>query len=131
MFLPDEDPKKYRGARLPSDFDVLSQLAKGLAYIHSQQIIHRDIKPSNVLISVDSNELNVTMKWSFTISEPLESMEGTMSWMAPELLQQVTDDRVPAKYGRYGSLGNSMDLKIGLGNLGIGMGFLVEHGIFF
>ncbi len=105
VFLPDDDPQKYRGPRLPHHSEVLLQLAKGLAYIHSQHFIHGDIKPSNVLISVDHSP-NVTMKWSdFSKSKPVDKrgeyeietegivgtfsisgLSGVMNWMAPELL---------------------------------------------
>ncbi len=34
------------------------QLLKGLAYLHSQNIIHRDIKPENLLVS-DRKELKI------------------------------------------------------------------------
>jgi serine/threonine protein kinase len=42
-----------KGRRALSDrqkIDILLQLARGLEYAHSQQIIHRDIKPSNIRI---------------------------------------------------------------------------------
>lgn len=29
------------------------QLFRGLAYIHSAQVVHRDLKPSNILLNAD------------------------------------------------------------------------------
>ena len=46
----DEDEEKYKG-ELPSDLQVLHEIACGLAFIHSNNMVHRDIKPQNILIS--------------------------------------------------------------------------------
>jgi serine/threonine protein kinase len=53
LFLNENDPKKYRGP-MPTETDVLLQLAKGLMYIHQMKYVHRDIKPSNALIALNS-----------------------------------------------------------------------------
>ena len=104
LFLLDDDPKKYCGPT-PSTEDVLLQLAKGLNYIHSQQLIHRDVKPENVLIrvndkSADTNK-RVLMKWAdFGLSKPvnergsfsLSGIKGTRNWFAPELLKTIQDE---------------------------------------
>jgi serine/threonine protein kinase len=104
IFLEPNDPQKYNGPKLPYHFEVFSQLASGLEYIHSKNIIHRDIKPENVLISVDSStntqDVKVTMKWAdfglsravnergtFTIS----GVKGTRNWYAPELLRLLLE----------------------------------------
>ncbi len=104
VFLEPDHPNKYNGPRLPYHFEVFSQLASGLEYIHSKNIIHRDIKPENVLISVDSStntqDVKVTMKWAdfglsravnergtFTIS----GVKGTRNWYAPELLRLLIE----------------------------------------
>ena len=96
LFLPDNDPQKYIGPRIPHNFAVLLQLALGLAYIHSKNLIHRDIKPENVLIHIDSTGDKITLKWAyFGLSKSmnergsctLSGVKGTKNWLAPELLQ--------------------------------------------
>ena len=62
LFLEEENARKYRGT-LPSDQQVLTQLANGLNYIHSKQMVHRDIKPGNILI-VSSADGSVKVKWT-------------------------------------------------------------------
>jgi serine/threonine protein kinase len=100
IFLEPNHPKKYKGPKLPSHFEVFSQLASGLEYIHSKNIVHRDIKPEHVLISVDSStntqNVKVTMKWAgFGLSRKVNErgmymyggLEGTRIWYAPELMK--------------------------------------------
>ncbi len=83
--------KEYQGP-MPSDTEVLYQIACGVQYIHSKKLIHRDIKPDNILISCT---VPVLMKVSdFGLSKPtssqgtftLSGIKGTKYWMAPELL---------------------------------------------
>jgi serine/threonine protein kinase len=90
-----EKPEKYKGQiKLPFNYDIMSQLAKGLEYIHSQKIVHRDVKPGNVLVSVDDQSREVTIKWtdfglSKTVNEretfSLSGVKGTIDWFAPEV----------------------------------------------
>lgn len=99
VFLPSDDPKKYRGPNLPYYLVVLIQLATGLEYIHSQNLIHGDIKPENVLISVNSFNKMVTMKWTdfgflrLLVSDngtyQTNKLEGIKNWLAPELLNII------------------------------------------
>ncbi len=98
IFLDPNDPKKYKGPKLPHHSTACSQLASGLDYIHSKKLIHRDIKPANVLISiVDSTTGQVKMKWAdFGLSRSVNErgtftinsgIKGTKNWYAPELLK--------------------------------------------
>lgn len=97
LFLGSDDPRKYNGP-MPPDIVVFLQLALGLEYIHSNQLIHRDIKPANILISVRSTDRSdeVTIKWAdFGLSRAvnergtftLSDIKGTEKWRAPESLK--------------------------------------------
>ena len=80
---------------MPSDVNVLYQIACGVAYIYSKKLVHRDIKPENILISLTDP---VMMKISdFGLSKSVNSrgsfsdsgIKGTHNWMAPELLAKA------------------------------------------
>jgi serine/threonine protein kinase len=83
---------KYNGPPIPSDLDVLLQLADGLNYIHSKDVIHRDIKPENILFSKTEP---VVMKWAdFGLSKlsnsrgsaSLSGARGTSCWVPKEII---------------------------------------------
>ncbi len=95
--LQDFIDGKYKGP-MPTDEQVLFQLANGLEYIHSMGILHRDIKPENILISKTKP---VQMKWSdFGLSKPvnergscsLSEIKGTLNWMSPEELRMTESE---------------------------------------
>ena len=53
--------------------DLLHQAAKGLAYLHENDIIHRDIKPSNVLLIQGLRGQTVVKLGGFGLSRLLEN----------------------------------------------------------
>ena len=71
--------------------NLISQIAGGLAFLHSQRIVHRDIKPANILISETSGQ-SVAKITDFGLSKFLTpedtslmtSNVGTAAFMAPE-----------------------------------------------
>jgi serine/threonine-protein kinase/endoribonuclease IRE1 len=100
LFLKENDPKKYR-CPMPTETEVLLQLAKGLEYIHQMGLVHRDIKPQNVLISLDSATQEVVMKWAdFGYSKQvnergtfsMSGVTGTYDYFAPEILKLLDED---------------------------------------
>ncbi|XP_046460949.1 cyclin-dependent kinase 1-like [Daphnia pulex] len=82
--------KTFKGTPLlPSDREVLYQIADGLDYVHSKNLVHCDIKPQNILISMtgeiklaDFGSSRKTTNGTFIPSGPIG---GTLQWMAPEV----------------------------------------------
>lgn len=87
--------KGKQGFKLPPNVQVLYQIANGLDYIHSRNLVHRDVKPENILISLTSPAQmkisdfgfckDVSLRGSFSQS----ALKGTRNWMAPEMLEII------------------------------------------
>jgi serine/threonine-protein kinase/endoribonuclease IRE1 len=84
---------------MPPDGLILYQIANGLHYIHSRNLVHRDVKPDNILISLTTpiqmklSDFGLVKKTSprgtFTQHSGLK---GTLNWMAAEILELLNDD---------------------------------------
>jgi serine/threonine-protein kinase/endoribonuclease IRE1 len=92
--LKDYCEKKYKGPELPRDIIVLYQIANGLRYIHSRNLVHRDVKPDNILISMTTPvqmklaDFGFVKKTSPQGSFKQSELKGiTFKWMAPEILK--------------------------------------------
>eukprot|EP00045_Choanoeca_perplexa_P006513 m.55799 g.55799 ORF g.55799 m.55799 type:complete len:592 (+) comp13662_c0_seq1:196-1971(+) len=74
----------------PLALDWARQVAAGMEYLHSCNIIHRDLKSPNVLVAADKRTLKIT-DFGTSTDMPLRStkmsFKGTVSWMSPELLR--------------------------------------------
>jgi serine/threonine protein kinase len=85
--------KEYKGPELPPDGLVLYQIANGLHYIHSRNLVHRDVKPDNILISMTTpvkmklSDFGFVKKISPRGTFTQSGLKGTEKWMAPEILK--------------------------------------------
>ncbi|WVQ82658.1 hypothetical protein IAT38_004790 [Cryptococcus sp. DSM 104549] len=66
----------------------VAQVADGLAYLHSKEIIHRDIKPENLLLGLNGEIKIGDFGWS--VHSPVENSQrtlaGTLSYVSPEMV---------------------------------------------
>lgn len=92
----------------PNFFSVISEnIANGMAYLHSRNILHRDIKPANILLHGNVAHGNFTAKvtdFGVATMIQVESEEertaetGTYRWMAPEVIRHETYSRMADVY---------------------------------
>lgn len=86
-------PQLYHGViPMPSDQIILLQMATGLQYIHSKELIHRDVKPGNILISAENPAVIKFADFGlakYVLNRKDEvtwtMRQGTEGWMAPEV----------------------------------------------
>ncbi|MCL2074290.1 MAG: SUMF1/EgtB/PvdO family nonheme iron enzyme [Marinilabiliaceae bacterium] len=86
----------------------LSEVASGMEYLHSKEIIHKDIKPHNVLISDDDQFLITDFGISYkgqSIENNIEKSIGTPAYSAPECFEK---DKVTDKASDIWSLGATL-----------------------
>ncbi len=89
---------------------IITDVVKGLAFLHQNGIVHRDLKPKNILLVTSGN--NITAKiCDFGISKRVGEEDhsassqilGSVEYMAPEQFN-------PKKYGINGSIDTNVDL---------------------
>lgn len=77
---------------------IALDIARGLAFLHSNKVIHRDLKTKNVLLNKDRTMAKIADVGAAVIHAdgyltPASGMIGTLAWAAPELLlgQRISD----------------------------------------
>ena len=80
--------KNYNGFDEKNMCEIIYQLLKALAFIHSQNIVHRDIKPENMLFANKKNysSLKLIDFGLATNSKKDKNTVGTPHYMAPEMI---------------------------------------------
>lgn len=86
-----------RGQPCERQLELLVQTLQALAYLHRRGVLHRDVKPTNVL--VEDGRVKLV---DFGISEPRDEaragVSGSVPYMAPEVLQEMTPDEAADLY---------------------------------
>ncbi|KAG0221548.1 hypothetical protein BGW41_006685, partial [Actinomortierella wolfii] len=75
----------------PTKNRIAHEIARGLQYIHSYDILHRDLKTANVLLTrfmeVKLCDFGLAKVKSLSSSKSTTSFKGTLRWAAPETLE--------------------------------------------
>ena len=65
---------------------IALDIANGMAYLHSKNVIHRDLKPSNILLTQGNRAKVADFGMSVAnTGQDLTAETGTYRWMAPEV----------------------------------------------
>lgn len=75
--------------RLPKEraYDLVIDVAQGLAYSHDRSVLHRDVKPANVFLTVDGHAKLGDFGTGIFLAEESTDRVGTAFYMAPEIFQ--------------------------------------------
>ena len=94
--LNDGKSKQVKGLNVEIVRRYAKDILKGLAYIHSENVVHGDIKCDNILLCSSSNtcklaDFGTAMKLMESKKE-LDDLVGSVYWMAPEIITQTGID---------------------------------------
>lgn len=76
---------------------LLIQTLQALIYLHRRNILHRDLKPANILVS-ENGEVKVLDFGLATTAMNSTGSAGTLTYMAPEVLQYHQNSRLADLY---------------------------------
>ncbi|KIJ11223.1 hypothetical protein PAXINDRAFT_171836 [Paxillus involutus ATCC 200175] len=82
---------------MPQKINMLTQIADGLEYLHSKDIVHGDLTNTSVLINDDGDPCIVDFGLSSMLLEeevPYSNMIGNIRWAAPELFEDRSGQSV-------------------------------------
>ncbi|CAE8686456.1 unnamed protein product, partial [Polarella glacialis] len=76
---------------------ITQQVLAALAHCHEQGIVHRDIKPENIVVQNRDSRPSITLVdfgLAAATGDCLDRTEGTLPYLAPEVLESSCGDRV-------------------------------------
>jgi serine/threonine-protein kinase len=83
------------GLTLAATVDIVKQIARALARVHSLGVVHRDVKPDNVFLVEQEDGRPLVKLLDFGVAETVDwtdviesnQIAGTPEYMSPEILQ--------------------------------------------
>ncbi|KAF9781123.1 kinase-like domain-containing protein [Thelephora terrestris] len=89
-------------------FELLSDIVRGLIYMHNKGMIHGDLKGGNILVDQTCHariaDFGLTVLSGLPTSNPC-TQRGTTRWMSPELFDPEIQDWCPTKHSDCYALG--------------------------
>lgn len=81
-------------------FQIMIEIASGIAFLHDHGIIHCDIKSENILLTKENNVkiADFGLAVDIGIDNQNESCAGTPEWTAPEVLSSKPNTKKPDIY---------------------------------
>jgi serine/threonine-protein kinase len=77
--LEREPPRTFEQAAA-----IFEQVARGIAYMHSQGFAHADMKPNNIIVNDEGNAKIIDLGQSCKLGTVKERIQGTPDYIAPE-----------------------------------------------
>jgi len=69
---------------------MIGQILSAVSYLHSRGIVHHDIKPENIIVDYTSDRVKLTDFGSAIEVKKICGFRGTLPFMAPEILQNMS-----------------------------------------
>ena len=95
----------------PLRWQIAMDIGKGLAFLHSQNVLHRDLKSLNVLLDEkyqakisDFGLSKIKTESNNSTANKTKSMVGTTRWRAPEIIKGVEANKKASDVYGYGMI---------------------------